>query len=67
MSRIFIKKQKADPAFAGVALLTNDLPARKPGQVDFYYWYYGTLALFQFDGPGGPAWRKWDEACLFTL
>ncbi len=47
---------------AGVGLLTKDLPAWKPGQVDFYYWYYGTLAMFQYDGPSGVLWRKWDDA-----
>jgi len=62
MSRIFIQKKKTDPAFVGSALLTSDLPSWKPGSVDFCYWYYGTLALFQLDGPGGPRWTKWNEA-----
>jgi len=62
MSRIFIQKKKTDPAVVGSSLLLSDLPSWKPGAVDFCYWYYGTLALFQLDGPGGPSWMKWNEA-----
>jgi hypothetical protein len=61
MSRIFIQKNAADPALGGVHLLLSDLPAWKSGTVDFYYWYYGSLALFQKDGPSGPMWKKWNE------
>jgi hypothetical protein len=60
MSRIFIQK-KRDPALAAVNHLMGDLPAWKPGEVDFYYWYYASLALFQYDGPKGAFWRKWNE------
>ena len=60
MSRIFIQK-KREPALTAVNLLAGDLPAWKPGQVDFYYWYYASLALFQYDGPKGPFWSKWNE------
>jgi len=60
MSRIFIQK-KRDPSMAAVNLLAADLPAWQPGQVDFYYWYYASLALFQYDGPKGAFWAKWNE------
>jgi hypothetical protein len=30
----------------------------------FYYWYYGTLAMFQ---QGGEAWNKWNETLKPTL
>jgi hypothetical protein len=60
MSRIFIQK-KREPALGAVNFLVSDLPAWKPGQTDFYYWYYASLALFQYDGPKGPFWAKWNE------
>jgi hypothetical protein len=37
-------------------LLANaNLPSRQ--QMNFYYWYYGTLAMFQH---GGEDWQKWN-------
>jgi hypothetical protein len=61
MSRIFIQKSRREPALGGVALLVNDLPEWKPNRVDFYYWYYASLALFQYDGPQGALWKRWNE------
>jgi hypothetical protein len=66
MSRIFIQK-KREPELTAVNLLVSDLPAWKPGQVDFYYWYYASLALFQYDGPKGAFWAKWNEPMKNTL
>ena len=66
MSRIFIQK-KRDPALGAVNHLMADLPAWKPGQVDFYYWYYASLALFQYDGPKGAFWSKWNEPMKSAL
>jgi len=61
LSRIFIQKSQKDPALTAVNFLASDLPAWKPGEVDFYYWYYASLALFQYDGPNGAFWSKWNE------
>jgi hypothetical protein len=61
MSRIFIQKNKREPALTAVQLLGSDLPEWKQYKVDFYYWYYASLALFQYDGPEGPMWSKWNE------
>jgi len=61
MSRIFMQKRKGDPALGAVNMLVSDLPEWKANKVDFYYWYYTSLALFQYDGPEGPMWRKWNE------
>jgi hypothetical protein len=61
MSRIFIQKNKKEPALTAVNLLAGDLPEWKQNRVDFYYWYYASLALFQYDGPEGPMWSKWNE------
>ena len=60
MSCIFIQKRR-EPALGVVNSMAADLPAWKPNQVDFYYWYYASLALFQYDGPKGPFWSKWNE------
>ncbi len=40
---------------------------------DYYYWYYGTLALYLLDGPEGFSngklgyWQKWNKSILNTL
>jgi hypothetical protein len=61
MARIFMQKRKNEPALGSVRLLVSDLPEWKTNRIDFYYWYYASLALFQYDGPDGPMWKKWNE------
>jgi hypothetical protein len=61
LSRIFVQKRKTDPALGGVNLLVADLPEWKTNKIDFYYWYFSTMALFHYDGPEGPMWKKWVE------
>ena len=53
-----------DPAIeAGAAqLLRRSLPA--DNHINFYYWYYGSLGLFQL---GGEPWQRWNAALLATL
>jgi len=67
LCRIFMMKDKKDPALAGVHLLVSDLPQTKADWTDYYYWYYGSLALFQYDGPKGPFWKKWEGAMKEAL
>ncbi len=34
------------------------------GTIDFYYWYYGTLAIFQV---GGAAWNQWNAKLVDAI
>ncbi len=45
----------------GADLMVKKLPKwdTTAGTIDFYYWYYGSLAMFQV---GGDHWKKWNEA-----
>jgi len=53
------------------ALVSADLPRwETPSQekpIDFYYWYYGALALFQHDAPSGRHWKGWNAAMQKAL
>lgn len=46
---------------AGAALLRRKLPRwdEEAGTIDFYYWYYGSYAMFQM---AGGDWRTWKKA-----
>ena len=62
-TRIFCGQDPAQEAMIklGVDLLEKKLPVwdQSRGSIDMYYWYYGTLAMFQV---GGDSWKKWNEA-----
>jgi len=62
-------KEKEKSAFLiakGVELMLDLRPlwSESEGSIDFYYWYYASMALRQV---GGPAWKAWDEALAATL
>jgi len=46
---------------AGAALLRKKLPRwdEEAGSIDYYYWYYGSYAMFQM---AGNDWRTWKRA-----
>jgi hypothetical protein len=57
----------------GAELLVKELPKWNPhngttnaprGPCPHYYWYYGTLVMFQV---GGDGWKQWNEALKETL
>jgi hypothetical protein len=59
LSRLFFQKNRKEPALAGAALLTEDPPDAKASKIDYNYWYFGSLALFQLDSTSGPLSAKW--------
>jgi hypothetical protein len=76
--RTFVRHDLSDPALElGAKYILRDQPAITDEMlsVDYYYWYYATLALHQFDGPDSPRegqtkgdyWKPWNEAMIETL
>jgi hypothetical protein len=63
LSRIFLGEdpRTSDMIRKGTDLCLRALPRWDPddGSIDMYYWYYGTLAMYQV---GGTPWKKWNEA-----
>jgi len=70
MTRIFITKTKGDPHVRGGSdVMIADLPVWDEPRytMDMYYWYYASFAMFQFDGPNGPYWKRWNTAIKSAL
>jgi hypothetical protein len=61
--RQFLGMARDNPASdeAGEYLL-SDLP--RPERINLYYWYYGTLGMYQLQGE---SWKRWNEALQTTL
>jgi hypothetical protein len=70
--RTFTQHDITDPFLQSAAQhLVSDLPAVSEDHlsVDYYYWYYGSLALNQVDGPDAPKktnkyWGPWNKAMV---
>ncbi|MFC1479099.1 prenyltransferase/squalene oxidase repeat-containing protein [Planctomycetota bacterium] len=63
LCRIFIGEDtKGDMLKAHANRQFTDLPSENT--LDFYRWYYATLAMFQM---GGDYWKKWNEAMQRVL
>ncbi|MBL8861846.1 MAG: hypothetical protein JNK02_07515 [Planctomycetes bacterium] len=73
--RIFAGRDADDPFLRPAADQVVKDPPRvsKDGlSIDYYAWYYGSLALNQFDGPAAPRrtgrhWPAWDKAVVEAL
>ena len=80
--RTFVAHDLEDPFLEQAARhLVTDLPviSKDKLSIDYYYWYYGSLALNQFDGPDSPRnavtsqqkywgpWKKEMERALLSL
>lgn len=66
MSKLFMKKADLqNPVMRGQAgAITQQLPEWKLEKMDFYYWYYASLALFQM---GGSHWDRWEKPMTQAL
>jgi len=73
--RMFANKDpNSKPVKKGAKALMSDLPKWKEAEpnspdhpVDYYYWYYASLALYMYAGPDSPnegngMWSKWNSA-----
>lgn len=63
--RIFMDKDITDPVVKeGIDVILKSPPqgdSPKLGGIDYYYWHYASYCLYQYDGPDGPCWKKWNE------
>jgi hypothetical protein len=57
-AKIWLTKKKA-PLEAEAAALAAAIP--DGGTRDFSDWFHATSGVFQFDGPDGPLWKKFNE------
>jgi hypothetical protein len=69
LCRLLVGERRSTPALrlGGKHLLETPPAWPTPGEtkgVNFYYWYYGTYAMFQL---GGQPWHDWNEAMKKAL
>jgi hypothetical protein len=67
--RIFTGERRSEDAIRkGAKILTDNMPAwsnpTDTRKCNFYYWYYGTYAMFQV---GGDKWKEWNKAMQQAL
>jgi hypothetical protein len=67
IARIFLHKRPTEPVLAVANVLIADTPRWRENEIDFYYWHFGSLHLFQCDGPDGRMWKHWSTAMLRAL
>jgi len=74
--RTFVRHDLDDPFLELAAKnIVRDLPtvSKDKLSIDYYYWYYGTLALNQFDGPDSPRkgagkyWEPWNKELVDVI
>jgi len=68
LTRIFLGEdpQRSEMIQKGAKLMNEKPPVWNPddGSIDMYYWYYGTLAMFQV---GGTQWQTWNKAMTESI
>ncbi len=74
--RTFVSHDLEDPFLElGAKHIVKDLPnvSKDKLSIDYYYWYYATLALNQFDGPDSPRrgagkyWEPWNKELVGSI
>lgn len=65
-------KLSADHIVKSLPSTDNDKTDKAKSLIDYYYWYYGSLALNQLDGPDSPKrtnkyWGPWNKAMQESL
>jgi hypothetical protein len=66
LARMLLLRDKRDPRLVkAAATLVTSLPsATRP---DYEGWYFAGLSLFDFDGPSGPAWTRFNSPVKTAL
>ena len=68
LCRIFNKEDPDSSAIlkAGADLIVRQLPIwdESKGNIDFYYWYYGSYVMWQMSGS---YWSKWQKSMLDSI
>ena len=67
MCRMFVTKRRDSSVTDAISIVMDDLPRWKQACIDFYYWYAGSLALFQHTAGKGATWDRWYEAVASAL
>ncbi len=69
LCKIFVTKAKDADMKTQAAIIVKDLPAydEEHKAIDYYYWYYAALALFQYDAPNGAAWMAFNKSMKNAL
>ena len=70
LSRIYMDRTASDPVLAKQAEhIARDPAAWDEARhtIDFYYWYFASVALSQLDGHGGQFWKEWHRGTRDAL
>ncbi|HXX92963.1 MAG TPA: hypothetical protein VEN81_04975 [Planctomycetota bacterium] len=66
-ARLSLGVRKGDLPSESAALVLADPPKETPKEIDYHYWFHGAQAVYQFEGPGGEGWKRWNHALKKAL